>query len=211
MSESIDVILVRHGRTAFNATGRIQGRIDNPLDDLGLEQANRVGRRLARDLAGHAILVHSPLLRARQTADVIAATSGKVSEIVIDPDWIELDYGTFDGLHQSEVDAKTWRNWRADPTFRPPGGESLVEVEDRVRLALDRLLGLGARSVIVVSHVSPIKAAVTLALGVNTEVVWRTRLDTASICRLSLSSESRSLTGFNETGHLDDPPYVSHG
>ncbi|MFZ9444354.1 MAG: histidine phosphatase family protein, partial [Ilumatobacteraceae bacterium] len=85
------------------------------------------------------------------------------------------------------------------------------DVEERVRVALDRVLGFGARSVIVVSHVSPIKAAVTLALGANTEVVWRTRLDTASICRLSLSSESRALTGFTETGHLDDPPYVSHG
>lgn len=211
MSESINVILVRHGRTAFNATGRIQGRIDNPLDELGLEQARRVGRRLARDVSGEAVIVHSPLMRTRQTAEVIAESSASVSKIVIDPDWIELDYGTYDGLHQSEVDAASWRQWRADPTFRPPGGESLVEVEDRVRRALERLIGLGARSVIVVSHVSPIKAAVTLALGVNTEVVWRTRLDTASICRLNLSSESRSLTGFNETGHLDDLPYVSHG
>ena len=211
MSESIDVILVRHGRTAFNAAGRIQGRIDNPLDELGLEQARRVGRRLVRDVRGEAVIVHSPLMRAQQTAEIIAESSESVSKIVIDPDWIELDYGTFDGLHQSEVEAATWRNWRADPTFRPPGGESLVDVEERVRVALDRVLGFGARSVIVVSHVSPIKAAVTLALGANTEVVWRTRLDTASICRLSLSSESRSLTGFNETGHLDDPPYVSHG
>lgn len=210
MNESLEVILIRHGRTAYNATGRIQGRIDNPLDELGMEQAERVGERLARDACEGALLIHSPLQRAVRTAEIIASVSGVVSDVSVDPNWIELDYGSFDGLHQSEVDPHTWSTWRANPEFRPPNGESLVDVENRVRVALNHVIEQGRRTVIVVSHVSPIKAAITVAMGVNTEVVWRTRLDTAAISRITFARGAWSMTGFNDTSHLG-PPYVSHG
>jgi broad specificity phosphatase PhoE len=202
MSESVRVILVRHGRTAFNATGRIQGRIDNPLDDVGRRQASAVGEALSSVLRDGAVVVHSPLLRATETARAIAAAGSAECDVMVDDGWIELDYGSFDGLHQSEIDAPTWAKWRAEPDFRPPGGESLLDVESRVSAALDRVLNLGFGTVIVVSHVSPIKAAVTLALGVDAAVAWRTRLDPASVCRLDLSATGGALHGFNDTSHL---------
>lgn len=202
MSDAVRLVLVRHGRTAFNAAGRIQGRIDNPLDDVGRRQAADVGRALSSDVRDGAVVVHSPLSRATETAREIVAASGRAIETIVDADWIELDYGTFDGLRQSEIEPTTWSQWRADPNFRPPGGESLVDVEGRVRGAMDRVLELGARTVIVVSHVSPIKAAVTLALGVDSGVAWRTRLDPASMCRIELSARGSALVGFNDTSHL---------
>ena len=202
MSDSVRVILVRHGRTAFNASGRIQGRIDNPLDDHGRKQAMAVGESLSSLVRDGAIVVHSPLLRATETARAIVEASSVDCDTMVDDGWIELDYGSFDGLHQSEIDATTWARWRADPGFRPPGGESLLDVEGRVRGALDRVSKLGVSTVIVVSHVSPIKAAVTLALGVDAGVAWRTRLDPASVCRLDLSANGGALHGFNDTSHL---------
>ena len=203
MSDAVSIVLVRHGRTAFNASGRIQGRIDNPLDELGVAQAAAVGEALAPMVRRGAMIVHSPLLRAADTARAIASGSGV--EPIVDAGWIELDYGDFDGRHQSEIDADTWSKWRKDPLFRPPNGESLVDVETRVRGALERVRELGARSVIVVSHVSPIKAAVTLALGVDAGVAWRTRLDPASISRIELSSSGSALVAFNDTSHLVVP------
>ena len=200
MSEVVAVTLVRHGRTAFNASGRIQGRVDNPLDDLGRRQAAAVAEALSSEVRGGALVIHSPLVRAAETARAIAERGGVAT--MVDPDWIELDYGDFDGLHQSQVDARTWAAWRADAGFRPPNGESLLDVEHRVRSALDRIRGLGVRSVIVVSHVSPIKAAVTLALGVEAGIAWRTRLDPASVCRIELSKGGAALLGFNDTSHL---------
>ena len=200
MSEVVAVTLVRHGRTAFNASGRIQGRIDNPLDDLGRRQAAAVAEALSSEVRGGALVIHSPLVRAAETARAIAERGGVAT--MVDPEWIELDYGDFDGLHQSQVDARTWAAWRADTGFRPPNGESLLDVEHRVRSAIDRIRGLVVRSVIVVSHVSPIKAAVTLALGVEAGIAWRTRLDPASVCRIELSKGGAALVGFNDTSHL---------
>lgn len=200
MSEVVAVTLVRHGRTAFNASGRIQGRVDNPLDDLGRRQAAAVAEALSSEVRGGALVIHSPLVRAAETARAIAERGGVAT--MVDPDWIELDYGDFDGLHQSQVDARTWAAWRADAGFRPPNGESLLDVEHRVHSAIERIRGLGVRSVIVVSHVSPIKAAVTLALGVEAGIAWRTRLDPASVCRIELSKGGAALVGFNDTSHL---------
>ena len=66
------IIIVRHGRTEFNATGRLQGRTDNPLDEVGFAQAEAVARYLAPELLSDTLIVCSPLLRARQTATAIA-------------------------------------------------------------------------------------------------------------------------------------------
>jgi len=203
MRDSVRLVLVRHGRTAFNASGRIQGRIDNPLDEVGRRQARALGVALSNELRDGAVVVHSPLLRAVETARAIV-DGAKLSspEPVVDDGWIELDYGSFDGLLQSEIEAPTWEKWRSDPTFRPPGGESLIDVEGRVREALERVRAMDARTVIAVSHVSPIKAAVTVALGVDAGVAWRTRLDPASVCRLELTARGAALVGFNDVSHL---------
>ena len=191
------IIIVRHGRTEFNATGRLQGRTDNPLDEVGLAQAEAVATYLAPELLSDTLIVCSPLLRARQTATAIAKGVG--ASLEIDERWIELDYGAYEGLRQSEVPANVWREWRSDSDFAAPQGESLNQVQERVAQACDDLAQrLDGRTAVVVSHVSPIKSAVAWALGVDVSVGWKTQLVTASITRISVSANGVALTSFNE-------------
>lgn len=191
--------LVRHGRTRANAGGLLQGHIDNELDEVGHEQAAVLGPALAQ-IGNVDRIITSPLRRARQTADAIARHSSV--EVETDPRWIELDYGDFDGQPMSSVAPEVWSQWRRDPDFRPPRGESMTELSSRVGHALFDLSGDDAGThVVVVSHVSPIKAAVAWALGVDIGVSWRTSLDRASMSTIRLHRERPALVTFNVTVH----------
>ncbi len=167
-----------------------------PLDPEGERQAQRSGEYL-RAAFPDALVISSPLTRAHQTALAVS------NDVVIDERFIELDYGQWDGIALTDVDAQSWAKWRADPAFRPPGGETLVELDARVRPALDEISERAQHgNVIVVSHVSPIKSGVTWALGVGPEVSWRCQLDRASICRIAISPRGPSLVALNDTSHL---------
>ena len=190
------LILLRHGQTSANAQALLQGRIDLPLDDVGSNQAVKCGEFIRQQFPG-ARVVSSPLQRAQQTAQHIR------HDVEIDERFIELDYGTWDGLALSEVPSDQWATWRRDPHFRPPQGESLVELDARVRPALEELAQRAQHEdIVIVSHVSPIKSAVTWALGVGPDATWRCHLDRASICRIAISPRGPSLTSLNETAHL---------
>ena len=191
------LILARHGQTAVNAGGRLQGRIDAPLTELGRRQAEAIGRALT----GADLVVSSPLRRAVDTAAYIA------DDVIVDDRWIELDYGDFDDVPIAEVGADIWDRWRSDPTFAPPGGESLLDVGRRVRSACEELVERAARDdVVVVTHVSPVKAAVAWALGVGDEVAWRMFLDVAALVRISVGPRGPSLIAWNDRGHLSSAP-----
>ena len=171
------LLLVRHGRTATNAAGRIQGRVDQPLDDVGRAQATA----LAGLVGGAARVVSSPLRRAVDTASALGPP------VTVDDRWVELDYGAWDERLLSEVPPGDWARWRADPAWSPPGGESLLDVGRRVRAACDELADEAVDDdVVVVSHVSPIKAAVAWALAVGDEVAWRLHLAPGSLSRVAV-------------------------
>ena len=193
--------LVRHGRTEANAANLLQGHIDNHLDHVGREQASLLGGALKK-IAPVGRVIASPLARAQQTAEAIASSCGGGLTVETDRRWIELDYGDFDGRPVTSVDAETWRRWRSDVHFRPPGGESMAELDSRVRSALgDLIAGRDGSHIVVVSHVSPIKAAIAWALGVGIEISWRTALDRASMSTIRLDAERPSLKTFNVTVH----------
>ena len=192
-----EIVLVRHGRTALNAAGRLQGRVDEPLDEDGREQARRLAARLVPILGDDDLVVSSPLVRARDTA----VTLGR--EVRIDDQWIEMSYGVFDGVPQGDVSPDVWSQWRSDPLFAPDGGESLAAVTERVHRACDELREQAVgRRIVVVSHVSPIKAAIAWALGTDPSTSWRMHLDTAAVTRISVTSRGVALVSFNETHHL---------
>lgn len=193
------LILVRHGETAVNAEGRLQGRVETELTGRGREQAARVASAIAR--TGAARLVTSPLRRAVETAEAIAAVTGLAIEV--DDRLAELHYGDWEGSRFEELPAGAFARWRADPSFAPPGGESLVAVRARVVPAVEELLG-GAEPVVAVTHVSPIKAAVVWTLGAGDEVTWRMHLHVASITRVDRRAGAPVLVGFNDTAHLRD-------
>ena len=187
------LILARHGQTAANAAGLLLGRADPTLTDLGRRQAQAVAAALGRP----ARIVSSPLQRAVETAEAFGLP------VEIDERWVEVDYGTFDQQPIGGVSVDVWTQWRSDLSYVPAGGESLLAVGVRVReacaaLASDAIDG----DVVVVSHVSPIKAAVAWALGVGDDISWRMHLNVAAITRIAIGPHGPSLTTFNETAHL---------
>ena len=183
------LILLRHGQTAANADRLVLGRLDPPLTEHGRAQA----AALAATLAPPARLISSPLARAQETA----AAFGQPVEV--DDRWIELDYGDLDGVPVDSVTDDVWRRWRADPHYVPGGGESLAALGVRVREALDDLVAEATeREVVVVTHVSPIKAAIAWALGVDDGVAWRMFVDQAAVCRIAMREHGPVLVTFNE-------------
>jgi len=191
------LVLVRHGQTDANARGLLLGRADPPLSELGRRQAAALARRVPDD----ARVVASPLLRARETA----AAFGR--PVDVDDRWIELDYGEYDGTPVGAVPAEVWARWRADPEYVPPGGEALATLGRRVRGACDDLLDEAReRDVVVVSHVSPIKAAIGWALGAGDDVAWRMFVQVGSIARVAIGPWGPSLHAFNETVEPDLSP-----
>lgn len=187
------LILVRHGQTQTNAEGRLLGRADPPLTELGLRQA----ATLAAAVGPVDRVVTSPLVRARETAAVFGLP------VEIDERWIEIDYGEYDGRPLADVPVEVWKQWRADLDFCPPSGESMRAVAARVREACAALAAEAAEgNVVVVSHVSPIKAAVAWALGAADEVMWRLYLDVASISRVGVGLGGPVLRTYNDVTHL---------
>jgi broad specificity phosphatase PhoE len=187
------IAFARHGQTALNREGRLQGRLDARLSAVGVEQANGLRAFFAAEPVTR--VLSSPLLRATQTAAAIATAHDVTVEV--DERLIELDYGEWDGLALRDVPTAAWAAWRADPSFAPPGGESLIDVTTRIAEFVDAVAGEDL--VIAVSHVSPIKAAACLALGVDENASWRMLLGVASVTRVGLRDDgSHYLVSFNE-------------
>jgi broad specificity phosphatase PhoE len=151
-------------------------------------------------------VISSPLVRARSTAEAL----GLVPAVEVDQRWTEVDYGDLEGEKLTDVPAGVWRTWRTDPCFRPPGGETLAELGSRVRGACEELFaadGQGAKGrgdVVVVSHVSPIKAAVAWALGAEDALAWRLWLATASVTVVGWGAGTPVLHSYNVVSTDDD-------
>jgi broad specificity phosphatase PhoE len=187
------LFVVRHGQTAATAAGQLLGRADVPLTDIGRGQAEA----LAAALGPVDRVISSPLRRARDTAAALG------HPVEVDERWTELDYGVYDELPLGEVPTEMWQKWRGDAEFAPPDGESLASVGRRVRAACDDLAAAAAEAdVVVVSHVSPIKAAVAWALDVGDGVSWRMFVGVASITRIAFTDRGPILRSFNEVAHL---------
>ena len=185
--------VIRHGRTEANAAGLLLGRLDHDLDALGIRQATAV----AAAIGPVDRVVSSPLLRAVRTAKAFGL------DVETDARWLELDYGDLDGTSVFDVPSSTWVQWRADLDWAPPGGESHAALGERVRSACEDLLAEAAGSeVVVVTHVSPIKAALAWALGVGDEIAWRCFVAPASVLRIAVGPGGPTVQSFNDVAHL---------
>jgi alpha-ribazole phosphatase len=180
--------LVRHGRTAANAAGLLQGSLDLPLDEVGKEQV----AVLPAYVGPVDRVIASPMLRAQQTAEVFGRP------VETDERWRELDYGELEGRGVTDVDDPTWARWRSDADFAPGGAETLRHLGARVWPACEELMAeIATTSVVVVSHVTPIKAAAAWVLGADLLSTWRCYLDQASLCRIDIWGHGPVLTQFN--------------
>ncbi|MGY4100850.1 bifunctional RNase H/acid phosphatase [Nocardia sp. R16R-3T] len=176
------LLLLRHGQTALSLERRYSGRGNPPLTDHGREQAARAAKMLAAK-GGIAAVVTSPLSRARETADA-AATALDVPMRIVDG-LTETDFGTWEGLTFSEAaqrDPQLHARWLGDPSLPAPNGESFDQVRERVEAARRDLVALyPGQNIVVVSHVTPIKTLLQLALGVGPSLLYRLHLDLASL------------------------------
>ena len=198
-------VLLRHGQTPMSVQKRYAGRSDVPLTDLGVRQAVAAAKRLAS--AGLDVIVTSPLRRAVQTAEEVAAATG--APVLSDEGFRETDFGAWEGLTFAEV-RERWpaemAAWLADPAVAPPGGESFTEVSERVTAALHRVLAARERqAVLIVSHVTPIKMLVARALLALPAALFRMHLDVAALSEIDWYPDGPAvLRSFNDTSHLAD-------
>ena len=195
--------LLRHGRTEHTPERRFSGSSDLPLSQLGQADAAAAAQHLAG--RGIDVIVSSPLQRTRQTAEAAAAVLGVPVEV--DRDLRELDFGAWEGLTGDEARQKNplaYRRWWGSTDVRPPGGESVDDVAVRVARARVRVLERHAgKTVLLVSHVTPIKLLLAAGLGVGNEIVHRVFLEAASLSTVTWSSDGRtSVRLVNDTGHL---------
>ena len=196
-------LLLRHGQTPMSVQKRYAGRSDAPLTDVGVQQAAAAAKRLASASLG--VIVTSPLLRTVQTAQEVAAVTG--AAVVTEDGFRETDFGVWEGLTFAEV-RERWpaelATWLADPEVAPPGGESLTDVSVRVTAALHRVLAARAgQTVLIVSHVTPIKILVAAALLAPPAALYRMQLDVAALSEIDWYADGPAvLRSFNDTGHL---------
>lgn len=210
------LVLVRHGRTAWNLERRFLGRTDVPLDARGRTEALAVGRRLACLPVGR--VVSSPLQRAADTARAIAAAQ----DLPVDeePQLVELAQGELEGLPGSALPDRFpdfLAQWLTDPaTARVPGGETLAECQDR---ALQALLAIAAqapdlRPVVVVSHQMVIVSVLCHVLGLPLRMHAQVNHKNAAFSLLRVRAGRLELVHMHETAHLDgleEPPALSAG
>ncbi|MGY1836451.1 bifunctional RNase H/acid phosphatase [Blastococcus sp. SYSU DS0510] len=195
--------LLRHGQTEHTPERRFSGRNELPLSRTGRAEAEVAGERAAE--LGIEVVVASPLRRTRETAEIVAARLGLPVEF--DDDLVELDFGALEGLSAEEARSRhplAVRRFMGDVTVAAPGGESVADVAGRVERARQRILTRHAgRTVLVVSHVTPIKLMLAAGLGTGPEVVHRVFLEAASLCTVAWSTDGRSSVRLlNDTAHL---------
>ncbi|MFE9006526.1 bifunctional RNase H/acid phosphatase [Streptomyces sp. NPDC007875] len=200
-------VLLRHGETPLTPEKRFSGSggTDPGLSDVGRHQAERVAAALAARGTIQAI-VTSPLRRCRETADAVARRLGL--DVRVEEGLRETDFGAWEGLTFAEVKERHPEDleaWLASSKVAPTGGgESFAAVTRRVALSRDKLIArYTGRTVLLVTHVTPIKTLVRLALGAPPETLFRMELSAASLSAVAYYADGNaSLRLLNETAHL---------
>ena len=198
------LLLLRHGQTELSVERRYSGRGNPPLTELGRRQADAAAAYLG-GRGGIAAVVSSPLQRAYDTAQAAGKALGL--DVVVDDDLIETDFGDWEGLtftEAADTDPDLHRRWLRDTTVTPPGGESFDAVHNRVRRARARIITeYGGSTVLVVSHVTPIKTLLRMALDAGPGMLYRLHLDLASLSIAEFYPDgAASVRLVNQTAYL---------
>jgi len=202
--EATRIIAIRHGETAWNADSRIQGQRDVGLNETGRWQARRVGEALVGEEI--AAVYSSDLGRAEQTAEPIAEATGL--PVIRTQGLRERRFGLFEGMTFEEIH-ENWpehaQNWRRRlPEWQPPsGGESLIELRERVHRTMVELAARHpGEQIVVVAHGGVLDALYRIATGqeVNSPRTWE--LPNGAINRLLWTPQGFTLVGWSDTQHL---------
>jgi ribonuclease H / adenosylcobalamin/alpha-ribazole phosphatase len=200
------LLLLRHGQTELSVQRRYSGRGNPALTELGRRQADAAARYLAQR-GGISAVFASPLQRAYDTAAAAAKALGL--DVTVDDDLIETDFGAWEGLtfaEAAERDPELHGRWLRDTSTAPPDGESFDVVADRVSRARDRIVAAQqGTTVLLVSHVTPIKMLLRQALDAGPGILYRLHLDLASLSIAEFYSDGASSVRLvNQTAYLGD-------
>ncbi|MGN6414877.1 bifunctional RNase H/acid phosphatase [Flexivirga sp.] len=199
------LILLRHGVTDFTVGGRLDGRggADPSLNATGLEQAEKAGAALAELVSGPVTVLTSSLARARQTGAAAARALGVTP--VVDEDWDEQAFGAWDGLSYAEIGERypgDPARMRVEEDFRVDGGETHLELTERINAARERALEHGG-TVVVATHRMPILVVLRSLLGLSFGHAWLLAADPASLTEIDVYADgSASVAYTNDTHHL---------
>ena len=207
MQQVTRLIAIRHGETAWNVETRIQGHLDIPLNDTGHWQGRRLGQALAAE--GIAAIYASDLSRAWETARYLAQSTG--AGLLAEPGLRERRFGLFEGRTFADIEAELpeqARRWRQrDPHFAPPGGESLVQLYDRVVATAQALAARHPGELIaLVGHGGVMDMLYRAATRLDLQAPRTWHLGNAAINRLLWSPQGFSLVGWGDTEHLNEAP-----
>jgi broad specificity phosphatase PhoE len=200
-------ILLRHGDTRLSPEHRFSGLSDEPLSTDGARQVSAAAHRLASGAPIDAI-VSSPLKRAAATAAIVADELGLPA--ATDDDLRETDFGEWEGLTIAEIQNR-WPEaviaWQHDPELAPPGGESFADTACRVNRSCERILWeRRGQTVLVVSHITPIKILLCRALGAPLLTMYRFYLGSACINEIQWhGNDFAAVRRVNDTSHLIEP------
>jgi broad specificity phosphatase PhoE len=197
-------LLLRHGQTPYSTDRRFAGTGDIGLTEAGVVQAAAAAERLGK-LGTVDAIITSPLKRARLTAAAVADSCGV--PVTVEDGFAETDFGRWEGLTFAEASAEDPADvaaWLASPEVAPPGGEAFTDVRSRVLDGLARVLAAyQGRTVVVVSHVTPIKILLAHALEAPLSSLHRMFLDTACLSRVDWYSDGPAVVrSLNDTAHL---------
>ena len=206
------LLLVRHGHTAWNSDGRLQGQLDIPLDEIGQAQAAAIAQRLARERP--VAIYASDLSRTQQTArwiqNAVAETilPDPPPPLVLEPRLREMHFGEWQGMTFAEIQAaqpEALAAWQANRmTDAPPGGETLAQLVDRVQMVYHEILAAHPDgTVMLVGHGGALQVLLCLALGLAPERFWQMQLDNTGLADLRIYPEGAILNLFNDTCHLE--------
>ncbi|WP_280470165.1 bifunctional RNase H/acid phosphatase, partial [Nocardia brasiliensis] len=198
------LLLLRHGQTELSVQRRYSGRGNPPLTELGREQAARAAKMLAAKGDITAVLT-SPLSRARDTAQ--AAADALDAPLTVLDGLIETDFGDWEGLtfvEAAQRDPELHARWLGDPSVPAPGGESFDQVRERVdAVRRDLVTQYPGTNLVVVSHVTPIKTLLQLALAAGPSLLYRLHLDLAALSIAEFYPDGgSSVRLFNDTSYL---------
>jgi alpha-ribazole phosphatase len=203
------LLLCRHGQTGFNASLRFQGQMDEPLSDLGRQQAKLLARRLAGEPVGAAYA--SDLERARETAEL--ALAGRPVPLRLDERLREIAFGRWEGMTFAEIKDKYPDDVAARERDRVhyaiPGGESLQQLGERVRGFLEDVLPQHeGQHLLVIAHGGTVNAILSTLLNIPMTSWWRLRNHNANMSTLNFTPDGVRLASFNDTCHLHDGAHL---
>jgi len=198
------VLLIRHGRTAWNREERFRGQVDLPLTDMGFRQAEAAAQRITRDWRPDAVYASS-LQRTLQTAAALARACSL--RTVIHDGLLDVDYGALAGLTPEEAMQEypeVARAWRDSPqTVHFPEGEALADVRARAESALAEIINNHQeQTIVVVTHLVVCRLLLCSLLGLDNSHFWQFEPAPASITVLKISEQHGVLLALNDTCHL---------